>query len=40
VIPMHFGTFPMLTGTRDDLKRMVKDLGVEVVEIEPEQKLS
>jgi L-ascorbate metabolism protein UlaG (beta-lactamase superfamily) len=40
VVPMHFGTFPMLTGTRDDLKRMVKDLGVEVVEIEPGQKLS
>ncbi len=40
VIPMHFGTFPMLTGTRDELKRRVKDLPVEVVEIEPGQMLS
>ncbi len=40
VIPMHFGTFPMLTGTRDDLKRQVKDLGVEVLDMEPGQTLS
>ena len=31
VIPMHFGTFPALTGTASDLKRMVGEVGVEVV---------
>jgi L-ascorbate metabolism protein UlaG (beta-lactamase superfamily) len=33
VIPMHFGTFPMLTGTPADLKKLVP--GVEVVEMKP-----
>jgi L-ascorbate metabolism protein UlaG (beta-lactamase superfamily) len=35
VIPMHFGTFPVLTGTPADLKRLVKD--VEIVELKPGQ---
>jgi L-ascorbate metabolism protein UlaG (beta-lactamase superfamily) len=33
VVPMHFGTFPMLTGLPDDLQKLVK--GVEVVEMKP-----
>jgi L-ascorbate metabolism protein UlaG (beta-lactamase superfamily) len=37
VVPMHFGTFPVLTGTPAELKRLVKD--VEVVEMKPGQTL-
>ena len=33
VIPMHFGTFPVLTGTPDELKSLVGD--VEVVTFQP-----
>ncbi len=33
VIPMHFGTFPLLTGKPSDLRKLVK--GVEVVEMKP-----
>jgi L-ascorbate metabolism protein UlaG (beta-lactamase superfamily) len=33
VIPMHFGTFPELTGTPTDLRKLVKD--VEIVEMIP-----
>ncbi|HXZ81112.1 MAG TPA: metal-dependent hydrolase [Terriglobales bacterium] len=39
VIPMHFGTFPMLTGTPADLKRLTADLGVQIVEMTPGQTL-
>ena len=37
VVPMHFGTFPVLTGTVAEFKRLVKD--VEVVEMKPGQTL-
>lgn len=37
VIPMHFGTFPMLTGTPAELKKLVADIGVEVIELKPGQ---
>ena len=37
VVPMHFGTFPVLTGTPAELKKLVKD--VEVVEMKPGQTL-
>ena len=40
IIPMHFGTFPQLTGKPSDLKQLVADLGVEVVEMQPGQTLS
>jgi L-ascorbate metabolism protein UlaG (beta-lactamase superfamily) len=33
VIPMHFGTFPMLTGTPEALQKLAP--GVEVVEMKP-----
>ena len=33
VIPMHFGTFPVLTGTPGQLEKLVP--GVEVVEMKP-----
>ena len=35
VIPMHFGTFPVLTGKPSELKKLVK--GVEVIEMKPGQ---
>lgn len=35
VIPMHFGTFPVLVGRPSELKKLVK--GVEVLEMKPGQ---
>jgi L-ascorbate metabolism protein UlaG (beta-lactamase superfamily) len=37
VVPMHFGTFPVLTGTPAQFKQLAKD--VEVVEMKPGQTL-
>ena len=37
VVPMHFGTFPVLSGTPAQLKNLAKD--VEVVEMKPGQTL-
>ena len=37
VVPMHFGTFPVLTGTPAQLKQLARD--VEVVEMRPGQTL-
>lgn len=34
VVPMHYGTFPVLTGTPDELSELVGD-GVEVVSVNP-----
>jgi L-ascorbate metabolism protein UlaG (beta-lactamase superfamily) len=39
VIPMHFGTFPMLTGKPAELKRLLGDSGPEVLEMKPGQTL-
>jgi L-ascorbate metabolism protein UlaG (beta-lactamase superfamily) len=33
VIPMHFGTFPVLTGTPGELQKLVQ--GVEIVALKP-----
>jgi L-ascorbate metabolism protein UlaG (beta-lactamase superfamily) len=38
VIPMHFGTFPALTGTPAELRKLVTD--VEVLEMKPGQTIS
>jgi len=38
VIPMHFGTFPVLTGKPSDLQRQVT--GIEIVEMKPGQTIS
>jgi L-ascorbate metabolism protein UlaG (beta-lactamase superfamily) len=38
VIPMHFGTFPVLTGRPSDLKKLVS--GVEVMEMKPGETIS
>jgi L-ascorbate metabolism protein UlaG (beta-lactamase superfamily) len=35
VVPMHFGTFPQLTGRPDQLRELVEDLDTEVWELEP-----
>ena len=35
VIPMHFGTFPPLTGRPDDLAERIADLNTEVWPLEP-----
>jgi len=35
VIPMHFGTFPMLTGSPAELERRIKDMGIELVTLKP-----
>jgi len=38
VVPMHFGTFPELTGTPAELKKLAS--GVEVVEMKPGETIS
>ena len=37
VVPMHYGTFPILTGTPARLRELVSPRGVEVVELRPGQ---
>ncbi|MDR7429972.1 MAG: metal-dependent hydrolase, partial [Armatimonadota bacterium] len=38
VIPMHYATFPLLTGTPDALKEATRDIeGLEIVVMEPGQ---
>jgi L-ascorbate metabolism protein UlaG (beta-lactamase superfamily) len=37
VVPVHYGTFPALTGTPDELKEHLKGAGVEVVTLTPGQ---
>ena len=40
VVPMHYGTFPVLTGTPDDLKRLVDPHGIDVLVLQPGQTAS
>ena len=35
VVPMHYGTFPVLTGTPDALKRLVEPHGIDVLVLKP-----
>jgi L-ascorbate metabolism protein UlaG (beta-lactamase superfamily) len=35
VVPMHYGTFPALTGTPAKLRELVAPKGVQVVELKP-----
>jgi L-ascorbate metabolism protein UlaG (beta-lactamase superfamily) len=35
VVPMHYGTFPVLTGTPDRLKHLVEPNGVDVLVLKP-----
>jgi L-ascorbate metabolism protein UlaG (beta-lactamase superfamily) len=35
VVPMHWGTFPLLTGTPEQLKQHLTGSGIEVLELKP-----
>lgn len=35
VLPIHYGTFPVLTGTPEKLRELTRDLDVEIIELEP-----
>jgi L-ascorbate metabolism protein UlaG (beta-lactamase superfamily) len=35
VVPMHWGTFPLLTGTPDQLKALVSPKGIDVLMLKP-----
>ena len=35
VVPMHWGTFPLLTGTPAELRMLVEPKGVQVLELKP-----
>ncbi len=35
VVPVHYGTFPALTGSVDKFRRLVEPTGVRVIQIEP-----
>ncbi len=37
IVPMHFGTFPLLSGTPGQLRSLVADMGVEVLDLKPGQ---
>ena len=40
VIPMHFGTFPPLTGRPEQLAELIKDLPTKVMALEPGKPVS
>lgn len=40
VIPMHYATFPLLTGTPEELEKLIKDIDVEVIALKPGDTLS
>jgi L-ascorbate metabolism protein UlaG (beta-lactamase superfamily) len=35
VVPMHYGTFPVLTGTPERLKELVRPFGIDVLVLKP-----
>jgi L-ascorbate metabolism protein UlaG (beta-lactamase superfamily) len=35
VVPMHYGTFPLLTGTPDQLRKLVEPMGIDVLVLKP-----
>jgi L-ascorbate metabolism protein UlaG (beta-lactamase superfamily) len=35
VVPMHYGTFPMLTGSPETLKKLVEPMGIDVLVLTP-----
>jgi L-ascorbate metabolism protein UlaG (beta-lactamase superfamily) len=35
IVPMHYGTFPVLTGTPEQLKKLVDPHGVDVLVLKP-----
>jgi len=40
VIPMHFGTFPVLTGTPAELEKRLTPMGIDVRTMKPGETLS
>jgi len=41
VIPMHYATFPVLTGTPQKLRELTKDVaGLEIVDVKPGETLT
>ena len=41
VVPMHYGTFPMLTGTPEQLRELTADVpGLRVIDLKPGQTLT
>ena len=40
VVPMHWGTFPVLTGTPEELDRRIKDMGIEMITMKPGETIS
>ena len=40
VVPMHYGTFPALTGTPEELKKLVEAHGIDVLVLKPGQTAS
>ncbi len=40
VVPMHFGTFPLLTGTPAKLRELTEGMAVQILELEPGETLS
>jgi L-ascorbate metabolism protein UlaG (beta-lactamase superfamily) len=40
VVPMHYGTFPELTGTPDELRKFTGPKGIDVIELRPGQSTS
>jgi L-ascorbate metabolism protein UlaG (beta-lactamase superfamily) len=40
VIPMHYGTFPPLTGTPAELQELTRDIGTEVIALSPGESIS
>ncbi len=39
VVPMHYGTYPFLVGTPEQLRSLTRDLGTEVLDLKPGQVL-
>jgi L-ascorbate metabolism protein UlaG (beta-lactamase superfamily) len=40
VIPMHYATFPPLTGTPEELRKLTKDVkGLEIIALKPGETL-
>jgi L-ascorbate metabolism protein UlaG (beta-lactamase superfamily) len=35
IVPMHWGTFPLLTGTPGPLKALVEPRGIQVLDLKP-----
>ena len=40
VVPMHYGTFPPLTGTPEELRKLTADLGTQVLALKPGETLT